>query len=272
MKTLWNGTLELDEISIPVGLAAKVSDKGERLRRIHVGCGSRVTNRGYCERHEQLLDPGEIVDAWEISPGEYIAVGQDAKAALEPVETRRMPIGAFVAAEAIPPALVRKRYQLIPSSTVGVHAYFLFAAAIAELDVAGLVRFTAWRSEQLAALHSRDGGLELHALHFGEDLVEPLELGPLVDQAGPVDDGLLELARDLVDRHTRPLQPGDLESLERPRVRAMLERLLAGEEILRPEPAPVQEDKGPPADLEGALRRSLKQAPRRRRRPATAAR
>lgn len=270
-RTLWNGTLELDEIAIPVGLAPTVSDKGERLRRIHVGCGSRVSMRGYCERHEQLLDAGEIVDAWEISPGEFVVVDKDTKAALEPVETRRMPIGVFVPAAAIPPALVRKRYQLIPSSTIGVRAYFLFAAAIAELDVAGLVRFTAWRSEQLGALVSHDGCLELHALHFGEDLAEPAELSPLIDATGPVEEQLLELARELVDRHTRPLKPGDLESLERPRVRAMLERLLAGEEILRPTPV-VQEDEGPAtgADLEGALKRSLKQAPRRRRRAAAA--
>lgn len=269
MKTLWNGTLELDDVAIPVGLAPTVRDNSERLRRIHVDCGSRVTNRGYCERHEQLLDPDEIVDAWEISPGEYIPVSREAKAALEPVESRRMPIGAFVPAAAIPAALVRKRYQLVPSSTIGVRAYCLFATAIEELQVAGLVRFTAWRSEQLAALVSQDACLQLRALHFGDDLVAQEELAPIIDTAGPVDQGLLELARELVDRHTRPLRPGDLESLERPRVRAMLEQLLAGEEILRPAPT-VQEDKGPLVDLEGALRRSLKQAPRRRRRAATA--
>lgn len=269
VKTIWNGTLELDEIAIPVGLVPTVSDKGERLRRIHVGCGSRVTNRGYCERHEQLLDPGDIVDAWEVSPGQHIVVGRDARDALEPAETRRMGIGAFVPAAAIAPALVRKRYQLIPSSPVGARAYFLFAAAIAELDVAGLVRFTAWRSEQLAAIHSRDEGLELRALHFGEDLAEPEDLGPLVEAAGQVDDRLFELARDLVDRHTRQLQPGDLESLERPRVRQLLEQLLAGQEIVRAQAA-VEEDKGltGPAELEGALRRSIKRAPRRRRQPA----
>jgi DNA end-binding protein Ku len=272
-RTLWSGTLELDEIAIPVGIAATVSDKSEKLRRIHVGCGARVSMRGYCERHEQLLDPGEIVDAWEVSPGQYIEVSRDARDALEPVETRRMPIGAFVPAAAIAPALTRKRYQLIPSSSVGARAYFLFTAAIAELQVAGLVRFTAWRSEQLAAVHSRDGSLELHALHFGEDLVEPEDLGPLVDAAGVIDDRLLDLARDLVDRHTRPLQPGDLDSLERPRVRQLLEQLLAGQEIVRVEPA-VQEDQGPtgPSELEGALRRSIKHAPRRRRRQPAATR
>jgi DNA end-binding protein Ku len=230
--------------------------------------------RGYCERHEQLLDPGEIADAWEVSPGQYIEVSRDARDALEPVETRRMPIGAFVPAEAIQPALIRKRYQLLPSSPVGARAYFLFAAAIAELDVAGLVRFTAWRSEQLAAIHSHAGCLELHSLHFGEDLVaEPEELGRLADDAEPIDDGLLELARDLVDRHTRQLQPGDLDSLERPRVRQLLKQLLAGQEIVRPEPA-VQEDKGltGPAELEAALRRSIKHAPRRRRRQPAATR
>lgn len=270
-KTLWNGTLELDEIAIPVGLVATVSDRSERFRRIHKDCGCRVTMRGYCERHEQLLDPDEILDAWEVAPGEYLPLDPDARSALGPAETRRVPISAFVPAGAIPAELVRKRYRLVPSAAAGAHAYFLFVAAIAELDVAALIRFTAWRSEQLAAIHSRAGALELHSLHFAEDLVESDDtLDRLVDDTGPIDDRLLELARDLVDRHTRPLQPGDLDSLERPRVRALLEQLLAGEPILRA--ATVQQDERPATgrDLEQALRRSLKTAPRRRRRRAAA--
>lgn len=272
-KTLWNGTLELDEIAIPVGLAATVSDKSEGFRMLHAdGIPHRIAMRPYCESHEKLLEPDEIVRGWELSPGQYVVVDGAARDALERVESRRMPIDAFVPAAALEPALIRKRYQLIPSSTVGARAYFLFAAAIAELDVAGLVRFT-WRSEQLGAVHSRAGRLELHSLHFGEDLVDPEDLGPLIDASGPIDDRLLELARDLVDRHTRKLEPGDLNSIERPRVRELLEKLLAGQEIVRPD-APVEQDQGPtaPAELEGALRRSLKQAPRRRRRTTAAAR
>lgn len=272
---IWGGTLELGDIAIPVGLASTIRDGSEHLKRLHAACSSPVALRTYCELDQALLQPDEIVEAWEVAPGEYLVVDEDARSALKPVESRRIPIGGFVTTGSIQPALVRKRYYLVPSSIVAWRAYFLLAAAIAELDVAGLVRFT-WRGEQLGAVTSREGHLELATLHPAEDLVGlDEELAVQVDAIESIDDELLELGRELVDRHTRPLRPDDLASHERPRVRALLERLLAGEQIIRPEPA-VDEHERPAAaaDLEGALRRSLKQAPPRprRRRAAVPAR
>lgn len=269
MKTLWNGSLELGELAVPVGLAATVSDRSPRFRRIHNQCVTPIAQRSWCDRDQQLLDESEIAQAWEVAPGEFLVLDQDERAALEPVESRRMPIDCFVAAGDVDQLLVRKRYQLVPSTaTVGRRGYALLASAIHELEVAGLVRFTAWRGEQLAAITSDGELLQLATLHFSEDLLAR----PTLDPVGELDQRLRELARELVERHTRPLRCGDLDSLERPRVRQLLDAKLAGDPIVR---ALVQEDErtGQVAsiDLEATLKRSIKSAPRPRRRRATAA-
>lgn len=269
MKTLWNGTLELGELTIPVGLVSTVSERREKLKTLHRDCLTPAAQRGFCERDQEILDESTIVHAWEAAPGEYLLVDADERVALDPVESRRVAIGAFVPVDDLEPELLRKRYELVPSkTTVGRRGYRLLASAIHELQVAGLARFVAWRSEQLAAITSRDGEvMQLTTLYFAEDLLARPSLDP-VDEVG---DGLQELARELVSRHTRPLRSGDLDSVERPRVRALLDAKLAGQPIIRP--AVEENERAPLAslDLEAALKRSLKKAPRRRGRRAAAA-
>jgi non-homologous end joining protein Ku len=78
--------------------------------------------------------------------------------------------------------------------------------------------------------------------------------------------------RELVERHTRTLKPADLASVERPRVRQLLDRKLAGEPIVTAALDEQADDVAstPPVELEAALKRSLKQAPRKRRAAARA--
>lgn len=267
MKTLWNGSLELGELVIPVGLAATVSDRSPRFRRLHVACSTPVAHRPWCDRDQQLLDETDIAAAWEVAPGEFLVLTDDERAALEPVESRRMPIDCFVPAGEIDELLVRKRYQLVPSkTTIGRRGYQLLAAAISDLQVAGLVRFVAWRGEQLATITSDGDLLQLATLHFTEDLLAR----PTFDPVDQLDDRLHQLARELVTRHTRKLRCGDLDSLDRPLIRRLLDAKLAGEPIIRPA---VQEDERATVaslDLETTLQRSLKKAPRRRSRRTAA--
>lgn len=266
MRTIWNGSLRLGQVAIPVGLAPTVRDGDEKFRRIHRPCLTPVTLRNFCEHEQLLVEPEDVVPAWQVAKGEYLVMDAEEVAALEPRESRTVAITGFVSIDEFDPLLVRKRYHLVPSkSTIGQRAYGIFAAAMHELDVAALTRFVAWGSEQLGAVTSRGAVLELATLHFHEDLVQADEIADIVDAAAEgVSDTQVELARELVERHTRRLKVDDLTSLDRPRVRALLERKLAGDEIVRAEEPPADDDVAP-VDFEFALRQSLKQAPRRRR-------
>jgi len=266
-KLLWKGTLELGELVVPVGLATAVRDPETGLRQIHAACGSPIRMLPYCEVDEDLLEPEEIALAFEIAPGgSFQAPLPDDLSAIKEPDSRRIPIGCFTPSASIDPRLVKKHYHLLPSSPVGLDAYVLLRSAIADLDVAAIVRFN-WRGDKVAAIESRDGLLDLAVLYFHEDLAEA-KPADLADRLGvktrPVSDELLELARELVHRHTRRLVPEkDLVGLEQPRLLELRERLLAGEPFIRPTVKKDERAARPIADLEGALRRSVKQAPRR---------
>jgi DNA end-binding protein Ku len=270
VKTLWNGSLELGELVVPVGLAATVRDGRETFRRLHASCRTPIAMRPWCDRDQEILDESDIVPAWEVAPGEYLRIEAEERDALKPIESRRVPINCFVPLSDLEVRHLLDPYELVPSKTVvGRRSYQLLAGAIHELEVTALARFVWLRSEKLAAIASSDGKLlQLTTLRFAEDLLER----PSLDPVSELGDRLQELARELVRRHTRPLAAGDLDSLWRPRVRELLEgKLLSDEPIVR---AAVEKDERaaiPSLDLEATLERSLKTAPPRRRRRRAAA-
>jgi DNA end-binding protein Ku len=268
-RSLWNGTLEIGGIVIPVAIASAVREPDADLRQIHAACKTPISVRHYCASHEKLLEPEEIVRAFELAPGGgFQTPSPDDLSAIKEPETRRIPISCFTPAAAIDPRLVKKHYHLVPSSPIGFDAYFLLVCAIAEQDVAAVVRFT-WKGEKVAAIYSHEGLLDLAVLHFDEDLVvdDPRKLAAeigVVAETRNVSDELLELARQLVYRHTRPLGPTDLASRERPRMVELRERLLTGAPIDRPVQKHKNTEPATPAptfDLAATLKRSVKQAP-----------
>jgi Ku protein len=246
-RSLWNGTLELGELVIPVGIATAIREPDPDLRQIHAACNTPISLRPYCQLDEKLLEPEEIVRAFELAPvGGYQAPSADDLSAIKEPDSRRIPIACFTPTAAIDPRLVKKHYHLIPSSPIGLDAYCLLRDAIAAENVAAIVRF-AWKGDKVAAIGSHQGLLYLAVLHFAEDLVadDPSNLATEfgVDaESRMVSDELLELARQLVYRHTRPLGEDD------------------------PEPAAAAT-----VDLAATLKRSVKQAPVRRKPRKTAA-
>lgn len=269
-KTIWNGTLELGEIVIPVGLATAVRERESDLRTLHAACKTPIAMRPYCALDKKLLEPEELLRAFEIAPGAgFLPCSPDDLSAVKEPDTRRIPIGFFTPAPTIDPRLVKKHYHLIPSSEIGLDGYTLLARAIAAENVAGIVRFN-WRGEKIAALTSHQGLLDLAVLYCHEDLAvdDPAQLAAelAVDDDRPLSDDLVDLARRLVYRHTRDLDPDtDLVSEERARMTLLRECLLAKKPVTRPAMKKHEKAATPTADLAGALKRSVQTAPPRRR-------
>lgn len=266
--------LRIGEIAIPVGLVATARDPDEKLfRTLHAGqCATPIRLAVVCPNHEpaMILEQDETVKAAEIAPGQFLPLTPEEVAALQPQDSSLIPIAGFVPVDDVDPLLVKKRYHLAPTNAfVGRRAYRALAAALDDNQVAAVARFNAWNSEQLAAITSRAGDadvLELATLHFAEDVA--LEQADAI--AGALADTELgdletDLMRELVARHTRTLHPDDLASVNRPRVRGLLERKLAGQPLVEPATDEPAAELVPLADLETALRASIKKAPRRRR-------
>jgi DNA end-binding protein Ku len=259
-----NLVLRLGELAIPVGLAATVAEPDEKLFRVlHADCKTPISMRVYCPLDERVLEPDETLTAWQVAPGQFIPLDADELAALRPEDSALVRISGFTSSGQLDALLVKKRYHLAPAKAlIGRRAYRALAEAMRDLDVVALARFTAWQTEQIAAINSRGNALELATLNFFDDVVQADETAAAIAAVElGADDG--ELMREVVERYTRTLKPDDLASLQRPRVRKLLEAKLAGEPIVGPD-ARQEETPAEAADLGDALRRTLKAAPRRR--------
>jgi DNA end-binding protein Ku len=270
MRAMRNLVLTLGDVAVPVGLAAAVREPDDKMFRVlHRECETPISMRVWCPLHERVLEPDETVTAWQMAPGQFVPLDDEELVALRPADSSIVPISGFIPAGEIDQLLVKKRYRLTPNKTnVGLRGYRTLAAAIHGQDVVALTRFTAWSSEQLAAVSSRDGdALELATLHFLDDLVPADDLYAQIAKSERRDVDV-DLMRQIVERYTRRLKPDDLASERRPLVQALLEGKLSGAKI---ELAAVEQPQLPAIDLEDALRATLKAAPRKRaRKPAPA--
>lgn len=281
MRSMWNGTLHLAELAIPVGLAPGKGRREIQLTTLHRLCRNPLEQTKQCPIHGEVTDD-DLVKAWEVTPGEYLLVEEEElKAAEQTPDEHRLDVEAIVPAVAIEATMVLNTYFLKPvgKSAVALKAYALLASALAELDAAAIVRFNAWRGEHVAAIRPLAGSAEVlvaQTLVVAED-VRTAEVITTALHPIAVDEDELELARELLDRMVVPFDPAKLlTNGRRDRVKQLLEGKLTGEGTVRAEPitdeAKTVARTAEPADLADALRRSLKatKKPRRRRVATTA--
>ena len=274
MRVIWKGTLVFGRVAIPVGLVATRREGDVAFRTLHRECATPVKERRWCPFHERLVEDGELVKGWEIAPGQFLLVESEELAAVAPdARDRRIAITGFVDAEDVDPLWVRSSYYLAPGEQLlAQRAYALLVTALLQTESAAIARFVAWGSEQLCAVRRLGSGraLVLQTLVFPADVVPPTEIEEALADA-EVQAEEAELALELVGRLSTRVDRLDLSSRQRPRVQALLEDKLAGRDVVTPE-RPAGDVVAPTLDLADALRRSIREAPRRRRTKAKTAR
>ena len=258
MRTTWNGSLSFGLVSIPVGLApatkpaARQSDVSFRL--LHRECKTPIKQKRWCPFHDREVTQDEIVRGWEVSKGEFVVV-EDAE--LEAIErssdSRSIDITRFVSIDAVDPIFLDRTYFLVPATQAAARRpYVLLLAAMRETGMAGVGRFVQAGKEKLCLIRPMGDALALETLFLAEDVYSQAEIDEAVGET-EVQEGELQLARQLIDGLVGDFDPEALHSEYRQNLRELLEAKLAGEEIAVPEPVA----EAPVVDLMEALKKSV---------------
>ena len=130
--------------------------------------------------------------------------------------------------------------------------YQILREAIGRTGRVALSRIVIGQRERVIALRLYEKGLAAHTLHEQRDLNDA---SGLFDDPLPVDEEMVKLATQLVDRQTANYDPADIEDRYETRLRALIDARLKGEgialdEVPEPEPTNV-------INLMAALKRSL---------------
>lgn len=269
MRTIWNGTLAVGRLGIPVGLAVAQKRADVAFRTLHEPCGTPVTQRQRCPSCDEDVEPGQTVRGWEAAPGQFLVVDDAELAALAPETDRTIRVEHVVPIHQVDVVYRDRGYWLTPApDRVNRRPYWLLAQALADEQAAAIARFTLWGRENLALVRADTDGpvLALDTLYQADDVRQPVETRELARQHHEIDPGDLRLTRRLVRAMRTRFQPdSQLTGQYRENVQALLEAKIDGRAWAPSDrPAPV----APVVDLERALRESLQDA-NARRRPAT---
>jgi DNA end-binding protein Ku len=255
-RAIWSGSVSFGLLNVPVKLYSAVARRGISLREVRASDGARIRHRRVAEGSEEEVPYGEILKAFEISPGRYVPLSKDEMAALAPQRTRAIEVQDFVDLDGIDPIYFDSPYYLGPAQGAE-KAYSLLVRAMQESGKVAIARFVFRNKEHLAALRPSDGVLTLTTMRFADEVVPPAELEDVLPTDRPkVARREVEMAERLIDSLSRDFDPDAYRDEHREQLLALIERKAEGKEVLSAPPPEEPQPTGAP-DLMSALEESI---------------
>jgi DNA end-binding protein Ku len=256
-RAIWSGSISFGLLNVPVKLYSAVSKQTVRFRELREDDGARVRHKRVAESDGKEVPYEKIVKGYEYAPDQYVVLGRDELAELDPQKTRAIEIQDFVDLDDIDPIYFEQPYYLGPDKGAE-RAYALLVQAMREARKVAIARFVLRNKEHLAAIRPMGDVLTLTTMRFHDEVSSPQDLdGEVFEEAKPKkpEKRELEMAKQLIESLTSDFKPDRYRDEYREELLDLLERKAAGKEVVS---APTEEPKPTKApDLMAALEESL---------------
>ena len=258
-RPVWRGHLRLALVSCPVALFSAKHDRSSiRFNLINPETGNRIRMLTVDAETEKEVERRNLVKGYEFRKNTYLLLTDEDFESVRVESSDVMTVEKFVDASSIDPLYYDSGYYLAPDGKAGRDVYQIMREAIGRTGRVALSRVVIGQRERVIALRLYEKGLAAHTLFEQRDINDA---SSLFDDPVPVDEEMVKLATQLVDRQTAAYEPADIEDRYETRLRAMLDAKLKGEGI------DLEAPPEPPAtnvvDLMGALRRSIAEEDKR---------
>ncbi|MGW3045449.1 non-homologous end joining protein Ku [Kitasatospora sp. NPDC001159] len=257
-RPMWTGALTFGLVTVPVALYTATQSHDVRFHQLQRGTGDRVRNKRVNERTGKEVEFADIVKGYKVAEGEYVIVEPDELEQISPGRSRTIDIAAFVDLADVDPIFFDRTYYLGPRGKEYQKVYALLVEALEHAGKAGLAMFAMRGKEYLTAVRSENGLLELHTMHFADEVRDPrTEVGDLPEKV-KLSPKEVETAEQLIGMLAVDWDPAQWHDTYEEQVKKLVEDKLAGREIaVSAGPAPEATNV---VDLMDALRRSLEGA------------
>ena len=253
-----NASISFGLVTIPVRTyPAIAASAGVSFHLLHKKDGVRVRQQYICPADGEVVPRDEMVKGYEFEKGRYVSFTDEELKALDQTATHGIEIQEFVPPASIDPKYFERSEYLGPGRG-GEKAFALFVRALDDLDVVAIGLYAARGKDYLVALRPSAGRMVMHQLLHADE-VRPIDAvsAPGADIKAPE----LKLARELVQRLTvQKFDPSEYRDRVRERIREVIGRKVAGEDVTQEAPPP----RAKVIDLMAALKASLEKraAPR----------
>lgn len=229
-RGVWSGSITFGLVTVPIELYAVARAARPSLRML--APDGTPLSRIYVSEDGRPLSTDEIARGYEIEPGRYVLVTDEELSQLAPRRSRDIELGRFVDRRSIDPAWFVRPYFALPGGDQ-IRAYRLLAEVMEATNRAAIASFVLRGSAQVAAIVAERGLLRVHALRFGDEVRDPVQMEiPAPSRAEPGE--VRELARAIEALRKDALDPAELAAEAAPDLLAVARRKLErGEDVLR---------------------------------------
>jgi len=257
-RPIWSGTISFGLVSVPVKMYSATESKELRFHFLHKDDLSPIGYDKVRKDTGEHVDPQDIVRGFEIEKGRYVELTDEDIDRLDIELTHSIDICDFVSLDEIDPIYYRKAYYLLPEDGAE-KPYRLLLAALEDTGKVGIAKVVIRNKQHLAALRPWEGVLLLETMYFADEIRKPES----VDGKGELRKPEIEMARSLVENLSDTFDPEKYDDTYRKELLALLKEKAETGEISAPRDAP---EEGEVVDLMAALRESVEQTKRQRKR------
>jgi DNA end-binding protein Ku len=252
-RALASATISFGLVSIPVKLfTAYESGRTIHFNQISRTDGARIKQQLVSSKSGEPVDKSDIVKGYEFTRGQYVLFEADELEAIEAQSTHMIAIEEFVPLDKVPRIYLDRVYYL-GTDKGGARAYHLLAEALRDSGRAALGSYSARGKQYLVLVRPVEGGLVLEQLRYADE-IRAISAVPIEDADVRKDE--LQLAKQLISQaSSEDFKPEEYTDEVYERLKGLIDRKVAGEEITVVSPADVEPSKV--VDLMAALKASI---------------
>jgi DNA end-binding protein Ku len=223
-RPTWRGAISFGLVNVPVHLFTAVRPQRTRFRQLHGDTGNPVRQQRVDAETGEEVAYDELVKGYEVADGTFVVVDPAELAELDPTGSRLIEIHDYVDQGEIDPVHYDRAYYLAPDGETAAKPYALLTQAMQRAGKVAIASFVMRNNEYLAAIRAVDGRLVLSTMHYSDEVADPAELSPAVDDMDvELRDREVTMAEQLIEAMTTGFCPTCYRNEHRARVEEYLE-------------------------------------------------
>jgi DNA end-binding protein Ku len=250
-RPIWSGRISIGLVNVPVRMHTMIRDESFSFRFVRKDDACPLKYERVCTLDGEVVDWGEVARGYEVRKGEFVVFEKEELDALRPESDGRIRIDKFVPYSSVDIIYLDKSYILAPDKSDD--AYGLLLAALQDMGMAGVGKFTLRTKEYPVLVHEYRGALLLTTLRYSYEVVDPRDVDALRGLGKPSEEEL-GLAVKIIENLSGDFDITEYRDEFRDRVEELVEKKMKGETIVVEEPK-REEVK----ELMAALQETLKQ-------------
>jgi DNA end-binding protein Ku len=231
MRSVWNGSIAFEQVTIPVKAYSATEERGSGLHQLHVNDGGRIRLRRTCEVDGADVPFTELGKGFELPDGDVVVLTQEDMAGLPVTAAHAIQVRAFTPLEQVDPLYYNRSYFLAPEPE-GAKPYVLLGEALRQSGKVAVVTVALRQREALAMLRERGNVIVLTTLLWPDEIRTP-EF-PFLDEDVEVQMKELRSAVSDVERLSGDFEPGRYADGHRAALRALVSAKAAAGDVVRP--------------------------------------